>query len=137
MKKILGILFIFSLLCGCGQTEVPPQTVKETWTEQYSGIVTVQNLFNGQENIITDKEDIRILSDFLLVDLSNTGIFAACENDCKMIVNGRVCGYHSDCGTFNMKEGSFSVDESTRLMLNELLAKYITLGDVESAEVNQ
>jgi len=40
MKKILGILFIFSLLCGCGQTEVPPQAVKETWTEQYSGIVT-------------------------------------------------------------------------------------------------
>lgn len=129
MKQLLCLLFALCLLCSCRQEMVKPM--------EATASITVQNLFNGQEEIITDKEDIRILSDFLLVDLSNTGIFAACENDCKMIFNGRVCGYHSDCGTFNMKEGSFSVDESTRLMLNELLSKYITLDDVESPAVNQ
>ena len=129
MKKLLCVLLMLCFFCACGQETVKP--VEETAS------ITVQNLFNGQENIITDKEDVRILSDFLLADLSNTGIFAACENDCKMILNGRAYGYHSDCGTFNMKEGSLSVDENTRLMLNELLAKYITLGDVESAAVNQ
>ncbi len=40
MKKFLALLLAFCLFCGCGQTEAPPQPVKETWTEECTGIVT-------------------------------------------------------------------------------------------------
>jgi len=91
--------------------------------------VTVRNLFSGEENLITNNEHIRMLSGILFADLCNIGATADCLNNCEISIDGRVFCYHSDCGTFNdnVNQNSITVDENTKIKINNLLEQYIPL----------
>jgi hypothetical protein len=54
-----------------------------------------------------------------------------CINDCKLILDGKILYYSSDCGTINDHEHDChqSATEEERQQINAILGKYMTLGD--------
>ncbi|MDO5406013.1 MAG: M56 family metallopeptidase [Eubacteriales bacterium] len=78
-------------------------------------------------------EEVKFISNILAQgDWDNEGT-AECINDCKLIFDGKVYYYHSECGTFNDSENDRNLKLTTaeKGNVNGILEKYITLGSEE------
>lgn len=95
--------------------------------------VIVQNVFTGEKANITEKEDIRTISDLLCGDSWNAEGTTDCASNIEITIKGETYQYHSDCGTFNdsANQNYLSVDGETKNMVDALLAKYISLTSTE------
>ena len=92
--------------------------------------VTIKNIFTGEEALLTVNEDIRVISDILLLsDVWNADATADCLNNIEITLNGETYMYHSDCGTFNdhVNQKYLSLDDATAEKVDAILAEYISL----------
>ena len=93
--------------------------------------VLVSNL---RDNIIKTLsiEDAAKLESVVLSDTWQEGT-GDCINDCKLIFDGEVYYYHSECGTFNDSQNNRNLKLTTEQKenVNVILEKYISLGSAE------
>ena len=90
--------------------------------------VSVSNL---RDNIIktVSIEDAAKLESVVLSDTWQEGT-GDCINDCKLIFDGEVYYYHSECGTFNDSQNNRKLELTTEQKenVNAIFEKYISLG---------
>jgi hypothetical protein len=104
-----------------GETSIQQQGITESIS------ATVSNVEEGKIYDLT--EEAKIIADIIENGVWSTEGTAECDNDCKLIINGRTYYYHSECGTFNdeVNNQNLSVTEDEKKCINEILAHYITL----------
>lgn len=64
-------------------------------------VVSIHNVFTGENANITENEDIRTISNILCGDAWNTEGTTDCLSNIEITINEETYKYHSDCGTFN------------------------------------
>jgi hypothetical protein len=105
-----------------GETEQTQQGIAESIS------ASVSNVEEGKIYDLTE-EEAKIIADIIENGVWSTEGTAECDNDCKLIIDGRTYYYHSECGTFNdeVNNQNLSVTEYEKESINEILAHYITL----------
>ena len=96
-------------------------------------VVSIQNVFTGENANITENEDIRTISNLLCGDAWNTEGTTDCLSNIEITINEETYKYHSDCGTFNdnVNQNYLSLDDETKTVVNAIFAEYISLTATE------
>ena len=96
-------------------------------------VVSIHNVFTGENANITENEDIRTISNILCGDAWNTEGTTDCLSNIEITINEETYKYHSDCGTFNdnVNQNYLSLDDERKTEVNAIFAKYISLTATE------
>lgn len=109
-------------LCGYLTMEDMEVTVNDEYPDIEAFMS--QNLITGEEKILTADEGLLIVD--ILENTEWCDGAPACDNDYKVVINGEIFYYHSECGTFvdivNNKSKSLS-EENTK-EVNRIISNY-------------
>ena len=96
-------------------------------------VVSIHNVFTGENANITENEDIRTISNILCGDAWNTEGTTDCLSNIEITINEETYKYHSDCGTFNdnVNQNYLSLDDERKTVVNAIFAEYISLTATE------
>lgn len=96
-------------------------------------VVSIHNVFTGENANITENEDIRTISNILCGDAWNTEGTTDCLSNIEITINEETYKYHSDCGTFNdnVNQNYLSLDDERKIVVNAIFAEYISLTATE------
>jgi hypothetical protein len=96
-------------------------------------VVSIHNVFTGENANITENEDIRTISNILCGDAWNTEGTTDCLSNIEITINEETYKYHSDCGTFNdnVNQNYLSLDDERKAVVNAIFSEYISLTATE------
>lgn len=96
-------------------------------------VVSIHNVFTGENANITENEDIRTISNILCGDAWNTEGTTDCLSNIEITINKETYKYHSDCGTFNdnVNQNYLSLDDERKAVVNAIFSEYISLTTTE------
>ena len=96
-------------------------------------VVSIHNVFTGENANITENEDIRTISNILCGDAWNTEGTTDCLSNIEITINEETYKYHSDCGTFNdnVNQNYLSLDDERKAVVNAIFSEYISLTTTE------
>lgn len=85
-------------------------------------VVSIHNVFTGENANITENEDIRTISNILCGDAWNTEGTTDCLSNIEITINEETYKYHSDCGTFNdnVNQNYLSLDDERKAVVNAI-----------------
>lgn len=101
-------------------------------------VISIHNVFTGENANITENEDIRTISNILCGDAWNTEGTTDCLSNIEITINEETYKYHSDCGTFNdnVNQNYLSLDDERKAVVNAFFRVYITHNHRSSSRIN-